>query len=180
MTIYIVTNGCYFEYCIEAVFHCQDQAEAYRSHFNYDRVETYEPGPDMTRAIQNDLWQCSVNYDTDNVQCRRETNTSEPKPWWEDNYGKLIHCRFWAQDKEHALRIANERYHSLKDGNEFVTAKKYEYRGSILRGRPSIKATHRADITITKQMINGELVEILRDEDIEPVLAGFHDISEKK
>ena len=114
--VYIVTEGCYSDYCIVAAFSERGLADALVEKLDageYPEVEEYELD---LESPKNPLWTVHMNWngDTECVWSHRTLRADEdewyitalpPKPGGESHL--VVKC--YAKDKKHAVKIVNER-----------------------------------------------------------------------
>lgn len=116
--IYIVTSGIYSDYGIDAVFDNKDLAQAFCDKFNrvnswYEMgVEEWEINPN---DFQTDLNPFNVVFygATSDVKEVREAsdeywNFAKNRPQVTKEWQNLT-AHVWARDKDHAIKIANEK-----------------------------------------------------------------------
>ena len=112
MKVYIVTDGDYSDYHIEAVFTDKEKAEKYASLHCYDAVEEYdadkievkgevEPWVAHQCSYTNDFWHCDdVHYSK-----KRENRV------WKSYYNGIKSIIYLKErDSEKALKISQDLY----------------------------------------------------------------------
>lgn len=108
--VYVVTSGEYSSYQIEAVFDNMETAEMIARLFYDGRVETYELNPSMPGEdkIRNGLFPFRVWMSKDGSGDAFRMDADDFESQIHIYLGRLnIHV--WAKDREHALKIANEK-----------------------------------------------------------------------
>ncbi len=122
--VYIVTYGDYSAFHNVAAFSSKEKAEKFRTLYEFnDRIEVFELNehkrqtrPDLVpytvwmtyegegEAYEEDLY----SFVTGEYQFEDETEVKERCPW-EESPSLELRCKVLARDKEHALKITNER-----------------------------------------------------------------------
>lgn len=108
-TIYVLTEGSYSDYHIIGVYSTKELAEKAEflypcseiEEYSLDNVPDYPPG---MRAWCVDIINGKLNY-----TCQTNPDIGVPSEHsWNDNFYR-VYC--WATDKEHAQKIALDKYH---------------------------------------------------------------------
>ena len=112
---YIVTDGDYSDYHIVGVYSTEEQAEQARLNFNADSVETWELDSDICDHGGLLRYDVVMDRDGNTTSISRESNRDKPSRDWQP-YGRrhkgeeyLMFFPVWANNEEHAVKIANER-----------------------------------------------------------------------
>jgi hypothetical protein len=112
-TIYVVTSGYYSDYHIEAVFDSEDEAEKLANEIEEGRVEEY---PLNDRKVNSDRKIYDVSFSESggvSVDFRGDQiGESEI-----DTFRSYTFCTVFtllAKNKEHAIKIASERFSQVK------------------------------------------------------------------
>jgi len=129
MKVYVVTEGDYSDYHIEAIFLSYGQAVKYiELHSNepcyYRRIEQY----DVNRlAPKTDRLMWNVEYNGNLWKTRRTEETTWDEPglrscrWLDDVYPyDEFHMTVFAKDELHALKIARDVYAKMKAEKEGI------------------------------------------------------------
>jgi hypothetical protein len=123
-TIYILTEGDYSDYHIVATFSTKKLAEEAKKHCPYSEIEEYEL--DALEIPEHPpghtAWSVNIYEKTNAIhwtnQCNSLDGYFEPKEMYYDygHYGhnnSLVVC-CWARDKEHAEKIALDKFYQWK------------------------------------------------------------------
>ena len=115
-TIYILTEGDYSDYHIVGVYSTEELAKEAQSLYQYSEIEEYsldnipEHPPGMT------AWHVSIRDGNLNDLYTYQTNPFNDQIPRENEYeyhngetGYFVYC--WAVDKEHAQKIALDKYY---------------------------------------------------------------------
>ena len=124
-TIYVLTEGDYSDYHIVALYSTLELAEEAQKLCPYSNIEKYELDsvkiPDHPAGYTG--WSVSINVDTNTIHhsYKQDALGGHFKP--EENYsdnGKFLNLpslfvvNCWARDKEHAEKIALDKYYQFK------------------------------------------------------------------
>lgn len=115
-TIYIVTSGSYSEYGINSVFSTRELAQAAADAYGDAEVEEHELDPEVPNFAPKGHRGFSVSMIEDGV-LRGVWNIGSTSPidvdpkftYLRDDRKICILFRLYARDKDHAVKIANER-----------------------------------------------------------------------
>lgn len=124
-TVYILTEGSYSDYHIVATFSTKELAEEAQKHcpdsvieeYELDSLEIPEHPPGHT------AWAVHINAKTNTINCTGQLTSLggyfKPKEEYYEGGGVsgelntfIVYC--WARDKEHAEKIALDRYYQWK------------------------------------------------------------------
>lgn len=128
MTVYIVTEGDYSDYHIEAVFQSREQAVAYvekhigRSWYPF-RIEEYEMDASAPRTDKQ-MYEVTYINGRWTIEPTDDALYAEPRfrevESWVDDKQYVCYMTVFAKDKEHALKIASDEFARLKAEREGV------------------------------------------------------------
>jgi len=125
-TIYILTEGSYSDYRIVATFSSRELAEEAQKHcpnsdieeYELDALEIPEHPPGHT------AWIVHINAKTNTINWTKQENSLrdyfEPKEDYYDipmgmfKHDPIYNVKCWARDKEHAEKIALDKYYQWK------------------------------------------------------------------
>lgn len=125
MIVYIVTSGDYSDYHIEGVYSTMEKAEdASKLHASENSIAQW--GVDETEQHPDGLYYFSVYIDKDgNSDGGKNVSFTyahlRTDLWRPFGDGKQVDMTMWARDKEHAVKIANERRIGLLASGEWET-----------------------------------------------------------
>ena len=128
MVIYVVTDGVYSEYHVEAVFTSREKAEEFRTYHGYDNVEEFEADPIEQRADARLLWRCEYSL-KDGQYTYVRWDTAKAKEYCA--YGleveryDVLRCWLLAHDEGQLREIWQEKVRSFRAGQ--TTAKRYNF-----------------------------------------------------
>ena len=113
---YVVTSGCYSDYGIEAVFSSRKAAEAFVAVFSDKRswgaktIEEWPMNPHAQEVASGLMpWFVRMTPEGNATEVRHEDSTyGIDDATRRDTRGNFID-HMWARDKEHAVKIMNER-----------------------------------------------------------------------
>jgi hypothetical protein len=124
-TIYILTEGSYSDYHIVATFSTKELAEEAKKHCPYSEIEEYEL--DALKIPEHPpghtAWLVNINAKTNTIEwVNQQTSLNghfKPNEKYcegagvrgESNYF-IVNC--WARDKEHAEKIALDKFYQWK------------------------------------------------------------------
>ena len=124
-TIYILTEGDYSDYHIVATYSTKELAEEAQNHCPYSEIEEYEL--DALEIPEHPpghtAWTVHINAKTNTIdtthQCNSLDGYFEPKEKYYEGGGVsgelntfVVYC--WARDKEHAEKIALDKFYQWK------------------------------------------------------------------
>jgi hypothetical protein len=124
MKIYIVTDGSYSDYSIRGVYSTKEKAELAHKLFAAENdVEEYKV--DNFEGVPDGMFYYEVKMDKEGnteeaeIKNYQYADADEWQPYGDDNV-----CSFsmWAKDKEHAIKIANERRIRLIESGSWTTS----------------------------------------------------------
>lgn len=145
MKIYIVTDGCYSDYGIRAVFTDKALAEKYMAAYSFDEPQIEEFDTDIVEEnVKLGRKKYTVEMRKDGNNAKAELSDIEDYPWnnctdyiYKEDDGlyleprltdfeiEIIRNTVWATDKTHAIKIANERRtRCIAEGRWILTEKK--------------------------------------------------------
>lgn len=128
-TIYIVTSGSYSDYSIEEVFDNKELAQKYidnylRSSYDEPEIEEHTLNP-LVRELSTNKKAYALTIDKEgNTEFKSSSffNSQESVCFRDWDNKLLISC--WANDEQHAIKIANEKRLQLLAANQWgVTSK---------------------------------------------------------
>jgi hypothetical protein len=122
MTVYVVTSGCYSDYGINAIFSTQEKAQEYMEAFPRDEYNPIleidlDPEHAAHKKAGRTLYRVGIDREGNVEWCEAiqpHKRTVQPYIWRRSRspvfVGKcdLLTGWFWAEDKRHAVKIANE------------------------------------------------------------------------
>jgi hypothetical protein len=115
-TIYILTEGDYSDYHIVGVYSTKELAEEAQSLYQYSRFEEYSLDYIPEHPPGMKAWFVRIDDGTLEFGLTHEVNAFDQKVPHEDEYnyhngetGYFVYC--WAVDKEHAEKIALDKYY---------------------------------------------------------------------
>ena len=125
-TIYILTEGSYSDYRIVATFSTEELAQEAQRHCPHSVIEEYEL--DSLEIPEHPpghtAWRVDINAKTNAINWTlRETSLDgyfEPKEDYYDipmgmfEYDPIYSVKCWARDKEHAEKIALDKFYQWK------------------------------------------------------------------
>lgn len=122
--IWIVTSGNYSDYHIVSVFSSQELADKFAAHDKDRSVEEYEIDlhAEQIRSGLNTFY-VRMNRDGDGSVYSRDPD-DEVELSLSDTpraEGRVLYGTVWAEGKQHALKIANEKRAQLIANNEWPT-----------------------------------------------------------
>jgi len=112
MKVYLVTDGDYSDFSIEAIFSTKELAIAFQKRFRYDSVGEWEV--DSLVDLHKGLTYYSVFMKKDGMteeveeHCGKRGDVSYNYQYSNDIVYAL-HASVWAKDKKHAVKILNEK-----------------------------------------------------------------------
>jgi hypothetical protein len=122
-TVYVLTDGDYSDYHIVALYSTKELAEEAQKHCPCSRIEEYDL--DALEIPEHPpghyAWVVPINAKTNTINCSGQLNTlqSQFEPgehyYSNDNVPDgilLVKC--WARDKEHAEKIALDKFYQWK------------------------------------------------------------------
>jgi len=124
-TIYVLTEGEYSDYHIVALYSTKELAEEAQKFCPESNIEEY--GLDSLKIPEHPPgytgWYVSINADTNDIHHSYQQDILQGHFKPQENYSDnskwptlpslfVVHC--WARDKEHAEKIALDKYYQFK------------------------------------------------------------------
>lgn len=119
MKVYVVTRGSYSDYRIVGVFSSRKAAKDYANarddhgwdEYEVNALEMPPKGMKSYRVVMDRHGNVPTNPSRYPDQPYIEVQANEPEDAWDvwDEKRGLFFADMWARDKEHAVKIANER-----------------------------------------------------------------------
>ena len=124
-TIYVLTEGDYSDYHIVALYSTRELAEEAQKLCPYSHIEEYELDslkiPEYPPGYTG--WNVSINADTNDIHGSYQQDILQGHFKPEEHYSNnskfpslpslfVVNC--WARDKEHAEKIALDKFHQFK------------------------------------------------------------------
>lgn len=116
MNIYIVTRGSYSDYSILGAYSTRENAEAALKVWNdeWDKPEIEEWPIDAHLSRGDQLpWMVWMRHDGAEAEASKtDPPEADDSTWWSNNtFHRDLRFRWmgWADDEQHAIKIANER-----------------------------------------------------------------------
>ena len=120
-TVYILTEGSCSDYHIVATFSTKELAEEAQKHCPYSVIKEYEL--DALEIPEHPpghtAWLVSINTKTNAINWVNQENSLggfNPRETYYERGGlnNILVVAFWARDKEHAEKIALDKYYQWK------------------------------------------------------------------
>lgn len=124
-TIYVLTEGEYSDYHIVALYSTRELAEEAQKLCPFSDIEEYELDslqiPEHPSGYTG--WHVSINVDKNIIQVSYQYDILQgdfkPQEYYSDNskwpnYPSLFVVNCWARDKEHAEKIALDKFYQFK------------------------------------------------------------------
>lgn len=127
MTIYLITQGEYSDYSVKGVFDNKELAEAFIAKFSQAdyRIEEYELNA-LAGRLNNPLTPFRVAMSQEgeviSITDGADIEDGEPRVNFSFDYShkrELLYVFCWANDSEHAIKIANEKRLQLIAANRW-------------------------------------------------------------
>jgi hypothetical protein len=117
-TIYILTQGSYSDYRIVATFSTKELAEEAKKHCPYSVIKEYEM--DALEIPEHPpghtAWMVPINAKTNAINWVNQENSLDgfnPRETYYEYANRfVVNC--WARDKEHAEKIALDKFYQWK------------------------------------------------------------------
>lgn len=126
-TIYLITEGSYSDYHVVAAYSTQELAEETQKHRPGSVIEEYKLDEPLTEHPPGHYaWIVNINPDDEKIVSSYQTSTSiyfEPTETYYDGgktyrnkkvYPPSYCVQCWARDKEHAEKIALDKFYQFK------------------------------------------------------------------
>jgi len=122
-TVYVLTDGDYSDYHIVALYSTKELAEEAQKHCPGSQIEEYDL--DVKEIPEHPpghfAWSVNINAKTNTINHSVQQNSLErqfepEEHYWEfsDNATATFQVRCWARDKEHAEKIALDKFYQWK------------------------------------------------------------------
>lgn len=146
--VYVVTKGSYSDYRIVSVFSSQELADLFMqtyppnssSYDNYNDVEEYELDvfEEQIRAGTKS-WFVRMYQDGTVDHVQEESPPENPgSVVWNSPRGLFINVTTWADDGQHAIKIANEHRSALIAANRFTHGFKSDFVAPVSGNEPML------------------------------------------
>lgn len=118
MKVWICSDGSYSDYSVRSVYSTKEAADLISKAYDWNEPEEFELDSAMPDQVRDGYFYYGVTMRADGDTTR--VHTTEPSPWDADRWdvvrgfpggwsGRQLQAHCWARDKEHAIKIVNER-----------------------------------------------------------------------
>ena len=159
--MYIVTNGSYSDYSVEAAFTTREKAEKYRHFYHHDKVEEIDLDPVALDCIGNS-YLCSYFFYKERLSVNRVTNEYQAEDWGAvlnpiDRTPISMHCTLVVGSESEAKTLARAKVDSFLRGESTVKGRYTKVSASMKDGMPGMVGDVFETFVTTYVMCDGKV-----------------------